>query len=591
MNNTLFSFPKPENEPVLGYAPGSPERKKIREALNEVYNWKNFEICPIIGGKKIKTKETGTIVMPTENKHVLAKYYKVTEKEVKMAIDAAMKAHEEWANTPWIERASVMLKIATLISGKYRWLINAATMLGQGKTTMQAEIDSACELVDFLRYNAYYASQIYSDQPCSDKGTLNYMTYRPLEGFVFAITPFNFTSIASNLCLSPVLMGNTCIWKPSTTAMLSNYILMDIYKEAGLPDGVVNFLPGSGSLIGKVAFANENLAGVHFTGGTKTFNGFWKSIGDNIANYRTYPKIVGETGGKDFIFAHSSANAAQVATAIVRGAFEFQGQKCSAASRAYVPKSMWPEVKEIVGKMLAEIKVGDVRDFSAFVNAVIDEASFDNCMNYINHAKKSEDAEIVFGGEGDKSVGWFIQPTVILAKKPDYKSMCEEIFGPIITIYVYDDKDYEKTLHLCDETSPYALTGAIFATDRKALRTGADILKYAAGNIYYNDKPTGAVVGQQPFGGARASGTNDKAGSYLNLIRWTSPQAIKETFDPASNYSYPFVSNEDNPYVVEKAVKDVAKAADKAVAKAKATVKAAAKTVKAAAKKPAAKKN
>lgn len=587
MNNTLFSFPKPENEPVLGYAPGSPERAKIREALNELYK-KEYEICPIIGGKKIKTKDTGTIVMPTENHHVLAKYYKVGEKEVNMAIDAAMKAHEEWANTPWIERASVMLKIATLISGKYRWLINAATMLGQGKTTMQAEIDSACELVDFLRYNAFYASQIYSDQPCSDKGTLNYMTYRPLEGFVFAITPFNFTSIASNLCLSPVLMGNTCIWKPSTTAMLSNYILMDIYKEAGLPDGVVNFLPGSGALIGKVAFANENLAGVHFTGGTKTFNGFWKSIGDNIANYRTYPKIVGETGGKDFIFAHASANAAQVATAIVRGAFEFQGQKCSAASRAYIPKSMWPEVKKIVGDMLKEIKVGDVRDFSAFVNAVIDEASFDNCMNYIEHAKKSKDAEIVFGGTGDKSVGWFVQPTVILAKKPDYKSMCEEIFGPIITIYVYDDKDYEKTLHLCDETSPYALTGAVFASDRKALRTGAEILKYAAGNIYYNDKPTGAVVGQQPFGGARASGTNDKAGSYLNLIRWTSPQAIKETFDPASNYSYPFVSNLDNPYVVEETAKKVVKAADKAVAKAKATVKAAAKTVKAkAAAKPA----
>ena len=580
MNNTLFSFPKPENEPVLGYAPGSPERTKIREALDVLYNME-YEICPIIGGKKVKTKDVGTIVMPTENKHVLAKYYKVGEKEVKAAIDAAMKAHEEWANTPWIERASVMQKIATLISGKYRWLINAATMLGQGKTTMQAEIDSACELVDFLRYNAFYASQIYSDQPCSDKGTLNYVTYRPLEGFVFAITPFNFTSIASNLCLSPVLMGNTCIWKPSTTAMLSNYILMEIYKEAGLPDGVVNFLPGSGALIGKVAFANENLAGVHFTGGTKTFNGFWKSIGDNIANYRTYPKIVGETGGKDFIFAHASANAAQVATAIVRGAFEFQGQKCSAASRAYIPKSLWPEVKKLVGEMLKEIKVGDVRDFSAFVNAVIDEASFDNCMNYIEHAKKSKDAEIVFGGTGDKSVGWFIQPTVILAKTPKYKSMCEEIFGPIITIYVYDDKDYEKTLHLCDETSPYALTGAIFSTDRKALRMGADILKYAAGNIYYNDKPTGAVVGQQPFGGARASGTNDKAGSYLNLIRWTSPQAIKETFDPAYNYTYPFVSNLDNPYVVEEAVKTVKKAADKAVSKAKASVKAAAATVKA----------
>ena len=485
----------------------------------------------------------GEIVMPTENKHVLAKYYKVGEKEVKAAIAAAMKAHEEWSNTPWIERASVMLKIATLISGKYRYLINAATMLGQGKTTMQAEIDSACELVDFLRYNAHYASQIYSDQPCSDKGTLNYVTYRALEGFVFAITPFNFTSIASNLCLSPVLMGNVCIWKPSTTAMLSNYLLMKIYKEAGLPDGVVNFLPGSGSLIGKVAFADENLAGVHFTGSTGTFNSFWKSIGDNIANYRTYPKIVGETGGKDFIFVHKSANAEQVATAIVRGAFEFQGQKCSAASRAYVPKSMWPKVEKIVGKMLDEIKVGDVRDFSAFVNAVIDEASFDNCMRYIEHAKKSKDAEIVFGGTGDKSKGWFIQPTVILAKTPKYKSMCEEIFGPIITIYVYEDAKYEETLRLCNETSPYALTGAIFATDRKALRKGAEILKYAAGNIYYNDKPTGAVVGQQPFGGARSSGTNDKAGSYLNLIRWTSPQAIKETFDPAYDYKYPFISD------------------------------------------------
>lgn len=542
MNNTIFSFPKPENEPVLGYKPGSAERKEIRKALDELYNMVT-DIPAIIGGKEVRTSETGTVVMPTENHHVLAKYYKVGEKEVEMAIEAAMKAHEEWANTPWIDRASVMQKIATLICGKYRWLINAATMLGQGKTTMQAEIDSACELADFLRYNAYYASQIYSDQPCSDRGTLNYVTYRPLEGFVFAITPFNFTSIASNLCLSPVLMGNVCIWKPSTTALLSNYLLMKIYKEAGLPDGVVNFLPGSGSTIGKVAFANANLAGVHFTGSTGTFNSFWKSIGDNIANYRTYPKIVGETGGKDFIFVHKSADADQVATAIVRGAFEFQGQKCSAASRAYVPASLWPAVKERVGKMMSEIKMGDVRDFSAFVNAVIDEASFDNNMRYIEHAKQSPDAEIVFGGHGDKSQGWFIEPTVILAKTPKYKSMCEEIFGPIITIYVYDDDKYEETLHLCDETSPYALTGAIFANDRKALRQGADILKYAAGNIYYNDKPTGAVVGQQPFGGARASGTNDKAGSYLNLIRWTSPQAIKETFDPAHDYKYPFISD------------------------------------------------
>lgn len=542
MNNTIFSFPKPENEPVLGYKPGSAERKEIRKALDELYNVVT-DIPAIIGGKEVRTNETGTVVMPTENHHVLAKYYKVGEKEVQMAIDAAMKAHEEWANTPWIDRASVMQKIATLICGKYRWLINAATMLGQGKTTMQAEIDSACELADFLRYNAYYASQIYSDQPCSDKGTLNYVTYRPLEGFVFAITPFNFTSIASNLCLSPVLMGNVCIWKPSTTALLSNYLLMKIYKEAGLPDGVVNFLPGSGSTIGKVAFANPNLAGVHFTGSTGTFNSFWKSIGDNIANYRTYPKIVGETGGKDFIFVHKSADVDQVATAIVRGAFEFQGQKCSAASRAYVPASMWPAVKEMVGKMMAEIKMGDVRDFGAFVNAVIDEASFDNNMRYIEHAKQSPDAEIVFGGHGDKSKGWFIEPTVILAKTPKYKSMCEEIFGPVITIYVYEDDKYEETLRLCDETSPYALTGAIFANDRKALRQGADILKYAAGNIYYNDKPTGAVVGQQPFGGARASGTNDKAGSYLNLIRWTSPQAIKETFDAAHDYKYPFISD------------------------------------------------
>lgn len=542
MNNSIFMFPKPENEPVKGYAPGSAERKEIRKALDELYN-KVTEIPAIIGGKEVKTKDMGEVVMPTENHHVLARYHKVGEKEVKAAIAAAMKAQREWADTPWIDRASVMLKIATLISGKYRYLINAATMLGQGKTTMQAEIDSACELVDFLRYNAYYASQIYSDQPCSDKGTLNYVNYRAMEGFVFAITPFNFTSIASNLCLSPALMGNVCIWKPSTTALLSNYILMKIYKEAGLPDGVVNFLPGSGALIGKVAFADENLAGVHFTGSTGTFKGFWKAIGQNIDKYKTYPKIVGETGGKDFIFVHKSADPEQVATAIVRGAFEFQGQKCSAASRAYLPASLWPKVEKIVGKMLKEIKMGDVRDFSAFVNAVIDEASFDNCKNYIDHAKKSKDAEVIFGGKCDKKKGWFVEPTVILAKKPDYKSMCEEIFGPIITIYVYEDKDYEKTLHLCDETSPYALTGAIFATDRKALRQGAEILKYSAGNIYYNDKPTGAVVGQQPFGGARASGTNDKAGSYLNLVRWVSPQAVKETFDPARDYKYPFISS------------------------------------------------
>ncbi len=544
MNNIIFKFPKPENEPVMGYAPGSPERANIRKALDELYNTVT-EIPIIIGGKEVRTNNMGEVVMPTENKHVLARYHKVSEKEVQMAIDAAMAAHDEWANTPWIERASILQKIATLISGKYRMLINAATMLGQGKTTMQAEIDSACELVDFLRYNAYYASQIYSDQPCSDKGTLNYVTYRPLEGFILAVTPFNFTSIASNLGMSPILMGNICIWKPSTTALLSNYLLMKIYKEAGLPDGVINFLPGSGAIIGKVAFASPDFAGVHFTGSTGTFNSFWKSIGENINNYKTYPKIVGETGGKDFIFAHASANARQVATAIVRGAFEFQGQKCSAASRAYIPASMWPEVKQTVCDMVASIKVGDVRDFSAFVNAVIDEKSFDNCMNYLEHAKQSPDAEIVCGGNGSKEMGYFIEPTVILAKDPHYKSMLEEIFGPIITVYVYDDDKYEETLDLCNTTSPYALTGAIFSIDRKALHQAYDKLQYAAGNIYFNDKPTGAVVGQQPFGGARASGTNDKAGSYLNLLRWVSPQAIKETFQPAENYSYPFVSDKD----------------------------------------------
>lgn len=542
MNNAIFTFPKPSNEPVQGYQPGSAERKAIRLAMDKLLS-EVTEIPIIIGGKEIRTGNMGDVVMPTDHKHLLARYHKVSEKEVQMAIDAAMAAHKEWAETPWIDRASVMMKIAALLAGKYRYEMNAATMLGQAKTTMQAEIDSACEAIDFFKFNVHYASQIYADQPISDAGTLNRVEYRPLEGFVFAITPFNFTSIASNLCMSPVLMGNTCIWKPSTTSLLSNYVLMKIYKEAGLPDGVVNFLPGSGATIGKVAFASPHLAGVHFTGSTKTFNSFWKTIGDNIGNYRTYPKIVGETGGKDFIFAHSSSCPKAVATAIVRGAFEFQGQKCSAASRAYIPQSMWNEVKEHIGNMLAEIKVGDVRDFSAFVNAVIDEASFDNCVNYINHAKESPDAEIVFGGEADKSVGYFVQPTVILAHKPDYKSMKEEIFGPIITIYVYADDKYEETLRLCDSTSPYGLTGAIFATDRSALRLASDILRYAAGNVYYNDKPTGAVVGQQPFGGGRASGTNDKAGSYLNLIRWVSPRAIKETFAPATDYKYPFISD------------------------------------------------
>ena len=543
MNNAIINFPLPANEPVKAYMPGSPERVAL-EAELERQSKIVVDIPIIIGGKEIRTGDTGTVTCPHDHKHVLATYHKVTKKEIKMAIDAAMKAWKEWSRTPWTTRAAIVMKMAELLATKYRPIMNAATMLGQSKNFYQAEIDSACETIDFFRYNVHYASKIYAMQPKDGIGQLNHTEYRPLEGFILAVTPFNFTSIASNLCMTPVLMGNVALWKPSTTALLSNYYLMQLYKEAGLPDGVINFLPGSGALIGKVAFANENLAGVHFTGSTGTFKGFWKAIGQNIDIYKTYPKIVGETGGKDFIMVHKSADADQVATAIVRGAFEFQGQKCSAASRAYVPKSMWPKVEKIVGKMLKEIKMGDVRDFSAFVNAVIDEASFDNCKRYIDHAKKSKDAEIVFGGKCDKKKGWFVEPTVIRALKPDYKSMCEEIFGPIITIYVYDDKDYEKTCQLCDTTSPYALTGAIFATDRKALRAGYDLLKNAAGNIYFNDKPTGAVVGQQPFGGARASGTNDKAGGLWNLIRWTSPRAIKNTFVPAAAYGYPFLAKD-----------------------------------------------
>ena len=544
MRDAIYAFPDPANEPVKTYLKGSPEREALEKELKRQSSIE-IEIPLIIGGKEVRTGNTGKVVMPHDHQHVLATYHKAGPAEVRMAIDAALAAHKQWSETDWTVRAAILLKAAELISTKYRALMNAATMLGQSKNFYQAEIDSTCELIDFLRYNAHFASEIYGFQPKSAKGQINTVEYRSLEGFVFALTPFNFTSIASNLNMSPVLMGNVTVWKPSTTAILSNYYLMQIYKEAGLPDGVVNFIPGQGSVIGKEIFASKYLAGVHFTGSSATFNTLWRQVGENIDNYLNYPRLVGETGGKDFIFVHKSADPEQVATAIVRGAFEYQGQKCSAASRAYVPKSLWPKVEKLVGKMIDEIKVGDVRDFSAFVNAVIDEASFDNCMRYIDHAKKSKDAEIVFGGKGDKKKGWFIQPTVILAKTPKYKSMCEEIFGPIITVYVYEDAKYEETLHLCDETSPYALTGAIFANDRKALRKGAEILKYAAGNIYYNDKPTGAVVGQQPFGGARASGTNDKAGSYLNLIRWTSPQAIKETFDPARNYAYPFISKED----------------------------------------------
>ena len=464
-----------------------------------------------------------------------------TEKEIDMAIQAALEAHKMWSNIEWTVRASILVKAAELISTRYRYLINATTMLGQSKNAYQAEIDSACETIDFLRYNAYFASNIYSEQPKSGFDQLNRMEFRPLEGFVFTVCPFNFTAIASNLNMSPALMGNTTLWKPASTAVLSNYHLMKIFQEAGLPDGVVNFIPGSGALIGNAVVSNKYMAGLHFTGSNNTFNSLWRSISENLNNYKSYPRIVGETGGKDFIFVHPSANTLEVAVGIVRGAFEYQGQKCSAASRAYIPKSLWKQIKAYLVEMCAEIQVGDVRDFKNFVNAVIDENAYDSIMDYIEYAKHATDANIIAGGKGDKSKGYFIEPTVIETTNPHFKTMTEEIFGPVMTIYVYEDQDYDKTIQLCDETSPYALTGAIFSKDRIAVADACNKLQYAAGNFYINDKPTGAMVGMQPFGGSRASGTNDKAGGALNLYRWVSPRTIKETFAPALDYKYPFM--------------------------------------------------
>lgn len=540
MDNAIFRFAKPENEPVKAYAPGSSEKAALKSALAQLETEK-WEIPLIIGGKEIYTGDTGNVVMPHDHHHVLATYHKAGEKEVQMAIDAAMKAHKEWSELPWVERASLMMRVAELFATKYRYMLNASVMLGQSKNPFQAEIDAPCELIDFLRFSTFYAGQVYADQPYSEKGILNRMEYRALEGFVFSLTPFNFTSIASNLNMAPAMMGNVAVWKPSTTAIYSNYFLMKVFKEAGLPDGVVNFIPGKGSVIGKVITASPDFAGFHFTGSTETFNTLWRQIGENLGRYKSYPKMVGETGGKNFIFAHSSADALDIATAIVRGAFEYQGQKCSAGSRAYIPSSLWPKVKEYVGDMLKEIKMGDVRDFTNFINAVIDEASFDNIMSYIEYAKQSPDAEVIFGGHGDKSVGYFVEPTVIQTINPKFKSMVEEIFGPVITIYVYEDKDFEETLELCDSTSPYGLTGSIFAYDRYAVDKAFNKLRYAAGNFYINDKPTGAVIAQQPFGGSRASGTNDKAGGPLNLIRWTNPRCIKEALVPPTSYGYPFL--------------------------------------------------
>jgi 1-pyrroline-5-carboxylate dehydrogenase len=543
MNNAIFNIERPQNEKTQSYAPGCRERKALNTELDRM-SAEVLDIPLIIGGKEIRTGKTGNIVMPHDHHHVLGRFHQAGEKEVGMAIDAAVKAHREWSSISWVERVSITLKAAELIAGKYRQWLNAATMLGQGKSAYQAEIDSACETIDFLKFNAFFTSEIYKEQPSSQPGIINRFEYRPLEGFVFTVTPFNFTAIASNLNMAPVVMGNTTVWKPSSTSILSNYVLMQIFREAGLPDGVINFLPGSGSMIGKIALQHRELTGIHFTGSTGTFNNIWKTIADNMTGYRSYPRIVGETGGKDFIFVHPSSDAQEVAVAIVRGAFEYQGQKCSAASRSYIPASLWPDVKERVGEMLSRVTVGNVSEFSHFMNAVIDEASFDNIMGYIDYAVKSADAEVIFGGTGDKSTGYFVQPTVILTTDPHFRTMEEEIFGPVMTVYVYKDQDFEKTLHICDETSPYGLTGSVFSKDRAALNTACRILRYAAGNIYFNDKPTGAVVGQQPFGGARGSGTNDKSGSHLNLLRWTNPRTIKETLIPPTEFTYPYMKED-----------------------------------------------
>ncbi|HBN06685.1 MAG TPA: 1-pyrroline-5-carboxylate dehydrogenase [Bacteroidales bacterium] len=540
MNNASFFFERPKNETVLGYAPNSPEREALEKEVERQYNT-SIEIPLIIGGKEVKTGQMGKVVMPTEHGHVLATYHKATPETVQMAIDAALKAHDKWSNVHWIDRCSIMMKVAELISKKYRFLINAATMLGQAKNSYQAEIDSACEAIDFLRFNAHFASLIYSQQPMSDNTAINRLEYRPLEGFVYTISPFNFTAIACNLNIAPVLMGNVTVWKPATTAILSNYYLMKIFSEAGVPDGVINFIPGSGSVISDTCFASKHLAGIHFTGSTHTFNNFWKQIGQNIDSYNTYPKIVGETGGKDFIFAHKSASPKELAVAIVRGAFEYQGQKCSAASRGYIPQELWDKTYEYIKEMAGQIKQGCIREFSNYVNAVIDEKSFDTIMKYVDRAKVSPEAKIVLGGNGDKSKGYFIEPTIILTTNPKYETMEIELFGPVFTIYLYDGEKYEENLELCNTTSPFALTGSIFSNCRYATETAMNALRYSAGNFYINDKPTGAVVGNQPFGGARASGTNDKAGSELNLYRWVSPRCIKETLIPPTDFRYPFM--------------------------------------------------
>jgi 1-pyrroline-5-carboxylate dehydrogenase len=536
-----YRIPYPVNEPVFSYAPGSPERAKLKAALDEIKS-KQIEIAPVIDGKEIKTEKKDKITAPHDHNLVLGYVYRGGKKETQMAIDAAVKAQKHWAALPAKHRAAIFLKAADLLAGPYRQIMNAATMLAHSKTAFQAEIDGVCELVDFFRFNAYYMQMISDFQPINpDPNVWNRLDYRPLEGFVFAVTPFNFVSINGNLPTAPAMWGNVSVWKPAASVPYTSHIIMNILTEAGLPPGVINFVTGRSSEIGEVVLNSEHFAGVHFTGSTAVFQNMWKTVGANIAKYKTYPRIVGETGGKDFIFVHKSAVPGEVATAITRGAFEYQGQKCSAASRAYIPKSLWPEIKDIMLKQVGQIKMGDPCDFSNFMNAIIDKSAYNSIKEYVDYAKGSSDCNILAGGNCDDSKGYFIDATVIVTENPRFKTMVEEIFGPVITIYVYDDADYEKTLHLCDETSPYALTGAIFATDRHAVELAENTLRQAAGNFYVNDKPTGAVVGQQPFGGARASGTNDKAGGLHNMIRWASPRSIKENLVPPKDFKYPFM--------------------------------------------------
>lgn len=540
MSNGIFNVPVAANEPIYDYAPGTPEREALLASYKAQFNGQ-VDVPMYIGGEEVRTGNTGNLTPPHDHQHVIGTFHKGDASHVEAAIEAALAAKDRWSNMPWEHRASIFLKAAELISGKYRYKINAATMLAQGKNCFQSEIDSVCELADFLRFNVEYMTQIYSEQPENSPGVWNRMEYRPLEGFVFALTPFNFTAIAGNLPSSAALMGNTVVWKPANSQIYSANVVMEIFREAGLPDGVINLVYVSGPVAGDVIFEHKDFAGIHFTGSTGVFQNLWKTIGNNIHKYRSYPRIVGETGGKDFVVAHTSAKSKEVSTALSRGAFEFQGQKCSAASRAYIPQGMWPAVKEELLADLATFKMGTPEDMGNFINAVIDEKAFDKIASYIEYVKEQSDAEIIAGGGYNKSKGYFIEPTVVVTTNPKFRTMVEEIFGPVLTIYVYADADWDSMLDLVDSTSEYALTGSIFSGDRYMAIEATNRLENAAGNFYINDKPTGAVVGQQPFGGARGSGTNDKAGSYLNLLRWVNARTIKETLVPPTDYRYPFL--------------------------------------------------